>query len=365
MLEEQRHDGEHGSFDFLAAAAAKGGPTEELPRARCNLDECNLCENIWLCLVCSHAGCGRYTKQHAEMHFRQSRHPFALELVTGRIWDYAHDTFVHLQGQEFEGDDDSAIFSDDAATSQQQQHKQQQQQQPQQQSPSHALFARPRRVNRRVHAPHGLDRDVHRKITSVQSEYEQLLESQLEAQRLFFEKLLAQETVRALELALCGAAAVRPGGGVLRSSSGPGQVEAETEAEQVLAAIEQRKLDISALEAQHCDLLAELREVEGESRKLRKANETLIREQKSLKDREAELQQRAAQVNKKAEERTADLKQQVADISFYLSTRKQIQADRPEVAGGSLIVQSSNSSSSGNTSSGNTSSGSGKKGKKG
>jgi hypothetical protein len=60
----------------------------------------------------------------------------------------------------------------------------------QQQSPSHALFARPRRVNRRVHAPHGLDRDVHRKITSVQSEYEQLLESQLEAQRLFFEKLL-------------------------------------------------------------------------------------------------------------------------------------------------------------------------------
>lgn len=348
MLEEQRRDGEQGSFDFVAAAAV-GGATEELPRARCNLDECNLCENIWLCLVCSHAGCGRYTKQHAEMHFRQTRHPFALELVTGRIWDYAHDTFVHLQGQEFEGDDVSAIFPEDAAATSQQQHQQQQ-------SPSHALFARPRRVNRRVHAPHGLDRDVHRKITSVQSEYEQLLESQLEAQRLFFEKLLAQETVRALELALCGAAAVRPGGSVLRSpSGGPGQAEAETEAEQVLAAIEQRKLDISALEAQHSDLLAELREVEGESRKLRKANETLIREQKSLKDREAELQQRAAQVNKKAEERTADLKQQVADISFYLSTRKQIQADRPEVAGGSLIVQASSSSTPS----------SGKKGKKG
>jgi len=56
---------------------------------------CSLEENIWLCLICGHAGCGRYTSQHAKSHFEQSGHGLALELASGRIWDYNTDLFVH------------------------------------------------------------------------------------------------------------------------------------------------------------------------------------------------------------------------------------------------------------------------------
>jgi len=33
---------------------------------------------------------------HAEQHFQQSQHTFALELETQRVWDYAGDKFVPL-----------------------------------------------------------------------------------------------------------------------------------------------------------------------------------------------------------------------------------------------------------------------------
>jgi BRCA1-associated protein len=58
---------------------------------------CGLQENIWVCMSCAHTGCGRYTCQHAKNHYDMSGHPFSLELVSGRIWDYDFDTFVHLE----------------------------------------------------------------------------------------------------------------------------------------------------------------------------------------------------------------------------------------------------------------------------
>ena len=58
---------------------------------------CDLRDNVWVCMICAHTGCGRYTCQHAQHHFEQSGHPFSLELASGRIWDYDHDTFVHVE----------------------------------------------------------------------------------------------------------------------------------------------------------------------------------------------------------------------------------------------------------------------------
>lgn len=58
---------------------------------------CDLRDNIWVCMICAHTGCGRYTCQHAQHHYEQSGHPFSLELASGRIWDYDHDTFVHVE----------------------------------------------------------------------------------------------------------------------------------------------------------------------------------------------------------------------------------------------------------------------------
>ena len=60
---------------------------------------CLLCggraPSLWLCLLCGHVGCGRYAKGDAQSHFQESHHVVALEISTGRIWDYSSDQFVH------------------------------------------------------------------------------------------------------------------------------------------------------------------------------------------------------------------------------------------------------------------------------
>eukprot|EP00928_Gymnodinium_smaydae_P053490 TRINITY_DN37468_c0_g1_i1.p1 TRINITY_DN37468_c0_g1~~TRINITY_DN37468_c0_g1_i1.p1 ORF type:complete len:563 (-),score=108.70 TRINITY_DN37468_c0_g1_i1:204-1892(-) len=57
--------------------------------------QCKQEENIWVCLICGHLGCGRYAAGHAKDHAFEERHKFCLDLSTGRIWDYSADVFVH------------------------------------------------------------------------------------------------------------------------------------------------------------------------------------------------------------------------------------------------------------------------------
>jgi hypothetical protein len=51
---------------------------------------CDMQQTLWVCLTCAFVGCGRYSNKHAAQHFRDSSHPFCLELTTLRIWDYSH-----------------------------------------------------------------------------------------------------------------------------------------------------------------------------------------------------------------------------------------------------------------------------------
>ncbi|KAH8063363.1 hypothetical protein JL722_2531 [Aureococcus anophagefferens] len=51
--------------------------------------------SVWACLVCGTLGCGRYAREHAKGHYAATRHGFALELETGRIWDYVEDRYAH------------------------------------------------------------------------------------------------------------------------------------------------------------------------------------------------------------------------------------------------------------------------------
>ncbi|KAG7303747.1 hypothetical protein JYU34_012315 [Plutella xylostella] len=50
---------------------------------------------LWICLICGHVGCGRYEGGHAAKHYMQSKHTYALQLGSNRVWDYAGDNFVH------------------------------------------------------------------------------------------------------------------------------------------------------------------------------------------------------------------------------------------------------------------------------
>ena len=50
-------------------------------------------DNLWICLICAHVGCGRYQKGHARTHFEETGHVYSLELVTQRVWDYKGDGY--------------------------------------------------------------------------------------------------------------------------------------------------------------------------------------------------------------------------------------------------------------------------------
>ncbi|XP_012324476.1 BRCA1-associated protein isoform X2 [Aotus nancymaae] len=52
-------------------------------------------DNLWICLICGHIGCGRYVSRHAYKHFEETQHTYAMQLTNHRVWDYAGDNYVH------------------------------------------------------------------------------------------------------------------------------------------------------------------------------------------------------------------------------------------------------------------------------
>ncbi|KMZ76024.1 Ubiquitin carboxyl-terminal hydrolase [Zostera marina] len=66
---------------------------EHVDKPNCSV--CETEENIWICLICSFIGCGRYKDGHAIKHWKDTQHCYSLDVVTQRVWDYAGDTYVH------------------------------------------------------------------------------------------------------------------------------------------------------------------------------------------------------------------------------------------------------------------------------
>ncbi|AET41089.1 Etp1p Ecym_7244 [Eremothecium cymbalariae DBVPG len=68
-------------------------PLEGTDQANCNV--CGSGENLWVCLICGHMGCGRYNSKHAIQHYETTSHCFSMDITTNRVWDYAGDNYVH------------------------------------------------------------------------------------------------------------------------------------------------------------------------------------------------------------------------------------------------------------------------------
>lgn len=56
---------------------------------------CQTSENLWMCILCGFVGCGRYKEGHAARHWKETQHCYSLELETRRVWDHAGDNYVH------------------------------------------------------------------------------------------------------------------------------------------------------------------------------------------------------------------------------------------------------------------------------
>lgn len=256
---------------------------------------CNIPENLWICLLCGHVGCGRYTAEHAKRHFHCCGHIFSLELATGRVWDYVEDMFVH--SSEFEH---SGGLSPTSALSE-----------------SHAIADRIhgyREDNlhevscRKVKGARG-------KFDGLEAEYSALLLSQLEEQNAYHERLLAKAATDFAQN-ICQ--------------------DDELSDDERREAFKIRS-DIQKMEEDHSRFMEELRRAEESARKMRVRNQELLCDQKEGKFHLSNLRTNITSAKIRQKHDIQELEAQISDLLFFLRSKEAVQSS--ELEGGDLIVQ--------------------------
>lgn len=128
--------------------------------------KCNASDDLWLCLICGHIGCGRYGGKHAYRHFLETGHAYSMDIDSQRVWDYVGDNFVHRLIEISTGTGNSK-----------------------------GSGMKPLGVQSRPRGENEQDLDHEEKIDAVQLEYTHLMNVQLESQRKYFEGLLQQQEI--------------------------------------------------------------------------------------------------------------------------------------------------------------------------
>ncbi|KAF9165861.1 hypothetical protein DFQ26_009231 [Actinomortierella ambigua] len=260
-------------------------------------NQCGICgttENLWICLICGHIGCGRYQEKHASHHYHDTHHLYALELETQRVWDYAGDGYVHrLIQNKTDG----------------------------------KLVELPGAVDEGPH-PLSSEHSVQigqEKLDAIGLEYTHLLTTQLESQRMYFDAQMAamaqqlnaklaecQERERALDL-------LRMENATLKSTQN------ELEQVRIPSLMKDKKLAEKKLE------------------KLQERLATLERQYEEEKEMTAGLQVNSKAFQDKLAANDAvieDLREQVRDMMIYLSTQQKVEASplKDELVNGTIGV---------------------------
>ncbi|MCJ1313377.1 hypothetical protein MMC25_007055 [Agyrium rufum] len=267
------------------------------------LNECSICRsdaNLWICLICGTVGCGRYDAAHAFMHYQQSNHCFAMDLLTQRIWDYASDAYVHRIVQDRT---DGKLVEVTGTTSSNNG------------VDSFAGGAGYASLTGAETDAYWVDEDAEwvprAKLDNIGREYTALLTSQLESQRMYFEmqlKLAANKTSEAVSSA---------------SKASASASNAETELvtlSSTHAQLTQRT--IPELEKERDRATRRAEKFEGMARKLEKE----WREEKalgqSLYERVEFLAKEIEALKGRVDERdreVAELKEENRDLGFFIS----------------------------------------------
>ena len=293
-----------------ASSSSLSSSSSSLPLT-CNT--CSIPENLWICLVCGHVGCGRYTAEHAKQHFHQAGHIFSLELATGRVWDYLEDAFVHsMQSQggggplHMEGDADDDAEGEGGGGG-------------------------------------GDDKRRQGKVDGLGAEYSALLMSQLEEQNMYYERLLAKTAAE-----------------LVQSSCQDDHLSEQErkEAAQARAHIAKYVRSLSRtstprarppthpptplrLDEEYTQLMTALREAEEKARQMRGRNQGLLSEQKRETERLKSVRASVQQAKASLVDEVADLEAQISDLSFFLRTKEAVQES--ELEGGGVVIQQSSS----------------------
>eukprot|EP00741_Cyanophora_paradoxa_P020253 tig00021238_g19547.t1 len=334
------------------------------PAAGSACDACGAREDLWICLICGAIGCGRYSGSHAYAHFTATAHCYAMETVSQRVWDYAGDGYVHRliqnradgklvelsapagpagRGRRGSGEAAAgALFgapeSESGSGSEEGEDGEWEAVPPEAMRPQGAgpgpasppgpagplgPFGRGSRAWRRE------ERDIvmSSKLEALAMEYNYLLTSQLESQRVWFEERAARE---ACELAAAAPpprtrpAARRAGEGRGAAEERAAGAEKERRALERRVQLLQRKAEAAAKEAAFAKQLNE--QLLANQAELRAA---LDAEKAAAAAREAALQKQVS-----------ELSEQVRDLMFYMTAQQTIaqSPDAADIQGGTVAV---------------------------
>ncbi|KAL5574509.1 hypothetical protein UlMin_016208 [Ulmus minor] len=252
---------------------------------------CQTSENLWICVICGFVGCGRYKEGHAIRHWEETEHCYSLELETQRVWDYAGDNYVHrliqskTDGKLVELNSHCLRVTDgcgscDCADS----------------GFSEAL--------------------LNSKVEAIVNEYNELLTTQLENQKLYFESLLQE-------------------------------VQDETETE-ISSAVEK------AVTLKLQKMQAKLDRCLQEKKFLDDVNENLLKNQEIWKQKIIEIEEREKKALTLKDDKIKDLGEQLRDLMVYLEAGKTMEqlSVSNEVKDGTVVPLPIESSSSRNSSKG-------------
>uniref|UniRef100_A0A8C4WUR0 BRCA1 associated protein n=1 Tax=Eptatretus burgeri TaxID=7764 RepID=A0A8C4WUR0_EPTBU len=227
---------------------------------------CGVQENLWICLVCGHIGCGRYESRHAHQHFEETQHTYALQLCSQRVWDYAGDNYVHrlvackTDGKMVQFDQENSAEQDE-------------------------------------------------KLEALQLEYSYLLSSQLESQREFWEgKVTRLEQEAANEMR------------ELKDRFKETIMRCEGLEQQLAAALREKQMmekKVAQLSTRSTRVANELQE-ELELGRCLRANQTEWAEREAMMEKDREAERLAHQAE------TTELREQVRDLMFCLDTREKV-----------------------------------------
>uniref|UniRef100_A0A8C6P2W6 BRCA1-associated protein n=1 Tax=Nothobranchius furzeri TaxID=105023 RepID=A0A8C6P2W6_NOTFU len=270
--------------------------------------ECGVQENLWICLICGHIGCGRYVSRHAYKHFEETQHTYAMQLTNHRVWDYAGDNYVHrLVASKTDGK--MVQFECEGETCQDE------------------------------------------KIDALQLEYSYLLTSQLESQRIYWEnKIVHLEKETAEEINNMKAKFKET-------------LERCDNLEQRLGEITKEKQSFekkcTQLNSRVVKLSQELKE-EQEMNLCLRANQTQLQGQLAEEEHKAKESERKDVV-------ITELQEQLRDVMFYLETQQKIEQlsteARSEIQEGQINIPASPSDGALDSAGAGPSSGRGRRGR--
>lgn len=234
--------------------------------------ECGVQENLWICLICGHIGCGRYVSRHAYKHFEETQHTYAMQLTNHRVWDYAGDNYVHrLVASKTDGKMVQYECEGDTC-----------------------------------HAE---------KIDALQLEYSYLLTSQLESQRIYWENKithLEKETAEEINN---------------MKSKFKETLERCDNLERRLGDISKDK---QAMEKKCSQLNSRVVKLGQELKEEQEMNRCLRANQSQLQAQLTDKEKKAKESVERKDSTIAELQEQLRDVMFYLETQQQIEHLSPE-----------------------------------